>query len=95
MSVVRKWEKSKIDTITKKHKKEDERVMKRKMAKLVATFTMTAMVMGALAGCGGSGNSGSTGADSGSDAAAEESTDAAADDTGKLLVESFKIGGYF
>lgn len=41
-----------------KSKKEDERVMKRKMAKLAAAMTMTAMVMGTLAGCGGSGSSG-------------------------------------
>lgn len=48
--------------------------MKRKMAKIVAALTMTAMVMGTLAGCGGS-SGGSTSSDSsGSDAAATEDT---------------------
>ncbi len=51
-----------------------KKVMKRKMAKIVAALTMTAMVMGTLAGCGGS-SGGSTSSDSsGSDAAATEDT---------------------
>ena len=35
--------------------------MKRKMAKLAAAMTMTAMVMGTLTGCGGSGPTGDGG----------------------------------
>ncbi len=64
-----------------KSKKEDERVMKRKMAKLAAAMTMSAMVMGTLAGCGGSGSSGSAGTDSAGSDTTAESADAAADET--------------